>query len=63
MVKLLFCLELFKYSMFDSARYHIVDSIDAAARTIVAARLNSHINNLAGLTKEDLCHSGRSLFV
>ena len=40
MVKLLFCLELIKYSMFDSARY-IVDSIDAVARTIVAAHSTS----------------------
>jgi hypothetical protein len=36
MVKLDFCLELFKYPIFDFAHY-IVDSIDAVARTIVAA--------------------------
>jgi hypothetical protein len=40
MVKLLFCLELFKCSIFDFARYivdSILESIDAIARTIVAA--------------------------
>ena len=40
MVKLLFCLELFNYSMFDSV-CHIVDSIDIVARTIAVVHSTS----------------------